>query len=94
MAEWLTPLVAVVLMYTGVLPSLANVYLLYDERDNPGVLWFLVLMATAGIWALLFATFTLVRSPPLTLALAGFGAAADLAGVGVPAAPDGWRSGP
>jgi hypothetical protein len=37
---------------------------------------------------------TLVLLFALTIALAGFGAAADLAGVGVPAAPDGWRSGP
>jgi two-component sensor histidine kinase len=70
MAEWLTPLAAVVLMYTGVLPSLATVYLLYDDRRQPGVLWFLLSMATGGLWAFLFATFTLVPSPGVTLALA------------------------
>jgi len=70
MTEWLTPHVAVVLMYTGVVPSLAIVYLLYEDRHKPGVLWFMALMANAGVWALLYATFTLVRSPDLTLALA------------------------
>jgi|GEM_PF-490080 len=72
MTEWLTPPVAVALMYSGVLPSLAIVYLLYDDRRRPGVLWFLALMTTAAVWALLYGTFTLVRSPGLTLALANF----------------------
>lgn len=72
MLEWLTPPVAVALMYSGVLPSLAIIYYLYEDRDKPGVPWFLALMATAGAWALLFATFTLVRSPATTLALANF----------------------
>jgi len=72
MTEWLTPPVAVALMYTGVLPSLAIVYLLYEDRHRPGVLWFLALMTTAAVWALLYATFTLVQSPAVTLGLANF----------------------
>jgi len=72
MTEWLTPPVAVALMYTGVLPSLAIVYLLYEDRHRPGVVWFLALMTTAAVWALLYGTFTLVQSPGLTLALANF----------------------
>lgn len=70
MTEWLSVRWAVVLMYTGVLPSLGIVYLLYDDRHKPGVLWFLALMATAGLWALLYASFTLLPSVPVTLALA------------------------
>lgn len=70
MSTLLTPRVAVVLMYSGVLPSLYIGYSLYEDRHKPGVLWFLGLMAAAGLWAALFATFTLVRSPGITLALA------------------------
>jgi signal transduction histidine kinase len=70
MAQWLTPDVAVALMYLGVVPSVANVYLLWEDRHKPGVLWFLLSMATGGAWAFLFATFTLVADPGVTLALA------------------------
>ncbi|MFW6385076.1 MAG: histidine kinase N-terminal 7TM domain-containing protein [Halodesulfurarchaeum sp.] len=72
MAEWLTFEVAILLMYTGIVPSLVNVYLLYEDWHKPGVLWFLVSMAVGGIWAFLFATFTLVSSPGATLFLANF----------------------
>lgn len=70
MSAVVSPVVAVVLMYVGVVPSLYIGYLLYDDRHKPGVLWFLGLMTAAGLWAALFATFTLVRSPAVTLALA------------------------
>lgn len=70
MVTWLTPDVAIVLMYLGVIPSVANVYLLWDDRNKPGVVWFIVSMVTGGAWAFLFATFTLVPDPDLTLALA------------------------
>ena len=72
MATWLSPDVAIALMLLGVAPSLVAVNLLYGDRRKPGVLWFLVSMATGGLWALLFATMTAVRSPELTLALANF----------------------
>lgn len=57
-------------MFSGGIPAVANVYLLYDEQKKPGVVWFLTTMVLGGVWALTFATFTLVRSPELTLALA------------------------
>jgi|UPI0006B4A266 signal transduction histidine kinase len=57
-------------MFSGVVPAVANVYLLRDEREKPGVVWFLTTMVFGGLWALTFATFTLVRSPELTLAVA------------------------
>jgi len=72
MTAWLSVRVAVVLMYAGVLPSLGIIYLLYDDRHKPGVVWFLALMATGGLWAFLYASFTLVQSVPVTLALANF----------------------
>ncbi|MEA5387389.1 histidine kinase N-terminal 7TM domain-containing protein [Haloarculaceae archaeon H-GB2-1] len=70
--EWLTPTVASALMLTGVVPTVLNVYLLYDHRRKPGVLWFLVSMILGGVWALLFATFTFVSDPGLTMAIANF----------------------
>lgn len=70
MADWLTPDLAVLFMFTGVVPSLINVFLLYPERHQPGVLWFVASMAAGGAWSFLFATMTLVDSPGLTLALA------------------------
>ncbi|MFA1610004.1 histidine kinase N-terminal 7TM domain-containing protein [Halobellus rubicundus] len=70
MAEWLTPTVAIALMYLGAVPSVAIIYVLYEHRHNPGVPWFLALMGITTVWAVLFATFTLVRSPAITLALA------------------------
>lgn len=70
MSSVLTPTVAVVLMYSGVVPSLYIGYMLYGDREKPGVLWFVGLMVAAALWAALFGTFTLVRSPGITLALA------------------------
>lgn len=70
MESWLTPNVAVLLMLLGVVPALLNVYLLYDERYKPGVVWFLVSMAIGALWALLFAMMTLIPSERVTLALA------------------------
>lgn len=70
MADWLTLNVAVLLMAFGIFPSLFTIYLLYDDRRKPGVLWFLVAMGIGGCWAFLYSTFTLVRSPTITLALA------------------------
>lgn len=70
MDGWLTLELAILLMYAGVIPSFANVYLLYEYRHQPGVIWFLLSMITGGVWAFLYATFTLVPSPELTLALA------------------------
>lgn len=72
MVNWLTPDIAVLLMLLGVIPSLGTVYLLYDERHKPGVLWFLVSMGTGGLWAFLFAMITLIPSPTITLVLANF----------------------
>jgi len=72
MAEWLTKNVAVVLMYVGGLPALPIFHLLYEDRHKPGVIWFLAVVGTASVWAFLYASFTLVRSPSLTLALANF----------------------
>ena len=70
--RWLTPEIAVVLMYFGVIPSVVNCQLLWQERDKPGVIWFILSMATGGLWSLLFATFTLIPDPRLTLAVANF----------------------
>jgi hypothetical protein len=53
MLSWLTPKVAFVLMISGVIPSLANIYLLWDDRRKPGVIWFILSMATGGAWAFL-----------------------------------------
>ena len=72
MEEWLTPDIAVLLMLIGVVPSFLNVYLLYDERRKPGVIWFLVSMVAGGVWAFLFAAFTFISSPTVTLVLANF----------------------
>jgi signal transduction histidine kinase len=69
-SQLLTPPVAVFLMSLGVLPPLAIVLLLFDDRHKPGVLWFLVSMCIAGLWALLYAAVTAVQSAALTLALA------------------------
>lgn len=66
----ISPPVAVFLMSLGVLPSLAIVVLLYDDRHKPGVLWFIVSMGIAGLWALTYAGMTAVQSPAITLALA------------------------
>jgi len=57
-------------MYLGVAPSIINIYLLWDDRGKPGVAWFILSMATGGVWAFLFATFTAVADPGLTRALA------------------------
>lgn len=57
-------------MLTGVVPAVLNVSLLYEDRHKPGVRWFLWSMLLGGLWALVFATFTLVRDPGVTLALA------------------------
>ncbi|MFB6169578.1 MAG: histidine kinase N-terminal 7TM domain-containing protein [Haloarculaceae archaeon] len=70
--SWLTPELAVALMLSGVLPALANVYLLYDYRRQPGVVWFILAMVVGGLWALLYVLFTVVPSPGLTLAIANF----------------------
>lgn len=70
MMSWLTPNVAVLLMLLGVLPSLVTLWLLYDEIEIPGVLWFLISMGTGAAWALTFALMTLIPSPEITLALA------------------------
>lgn len=72
MVDWLTRDVAVMVMLVGVVPSLVNVYLLYDERRKPGVVWFLVSMGAGGMWALLYASFTFARSPTITRVLANF----------------------
>lgn len=70
MADWLSLRVAVILMYLGVTPSIINIYLLWDDRKKPSVAWFILSMATGGVWAFLFATFTAVGDPGLTRALA------------------------
>jgi signal transduction histidine kinase len=70
--SWLTPGVASLLMMTSVIPAALNVYLLHDDRDKPGVFWFLCSMVIGGLWGLLFAAFTLAPDPELTLALANF----------------------
>lgn len=72
MVEWLTPDLAVVLMLAGVVPAAIIVYLLYPERDNPGVIWFLLGIVSAGVWALTYATFTFIESPRWTLFIANF----------------------
>ncbi|WP_410766773.1 histidine kinase N-terminal 7TM domain-containing protein [Haloferax sp. DFSO60] len=72
MEQWLTPEIAILLMYLGVAPSIAICYFVWDDRRKPGVLWFIMSMATGGAWAFLFATFTLVKDPGITLALANF----------------------
>lgn len=59
-------------MYLGVIPSIANIYLLWDDRHKPGVIWFILSMGTGGAWAFLFATFTLLADPHVTLVLANF----------------------
>nr|WP_231896116.1 MULTISPECIES: histidine kinase N-terminal 7TM domain-containing protein [Haloferax] len=70
--RWLTLEISIALMYLGVIPSVVNCCLLWEERDKPGVIWFILSMATGGLWALLFATFTLIPDPGLTLAVANF----------------------
>ncbi|MFD1567983.1 histidine kinase N-terminal 7TM domain-containing protein [Halolamina litorea] len=70
MAPWLSPNMAAALTYLGVGPAILIFLLLFDNRQKPGVLWFVVTMVLGGVWALLVGTFTLLRSPELTLALA------------------------
>jgi signal transduction histidine kinase len=72
MAAVLTFEVAVVLMILGAIPSFINVYLLWGDRNELGVFWFILSMATGGLWALLYTLFTVVPSPEATLALANF----------------------
>ena len=67
--EWLTPGLSIALMYLGVGPAITNIVLLWEERYKPGVIWFIVAMAIGGAWAAVFATFTLIPHPGLTLAL-------------------------
>lgn len=67
--EWLSPGLAIALMYLGVGPAIVNVVLLWEERDKPGVIWFIVAMVIGGAWAAVFATFTLVPHEGVTLAL-------------------------
>lgn len=70
MAPWLPPTVAAAFAYLGVGPAVLIVLLLSDDRHKPGVLWFVVTMALGGVWALVVGTFTLLRSPESTLAVA------------------------
>lgn len=70
MAPWLPPTTAAALTYLGVGPAVIIVWLLFDDRHKPGVLWFVVTMVLGGVWALLVGTFTLLQSPEATLALA------------------------
>jgi hypothetical protein len=67
-----TPVIAVVLMSVGILPSLVVVNSLYDEWQKPGVLWFIVSMITGGLWALIYTLMTLIPSPEITRLLANF----------------------
>jgi PAS domain S-box-containing protein len=46
--------------------------MLWEDRYELGVLWFIVSMITGGLWALLYTSFTVVPSPEATLALANF----------------------
>lgn len=68
----LTYEVAVMLMLAGAIPSFINIVLVWDDRNELGVFWFILSMATGGCWALLYSLFTAVQSPELTLALANF----------------------
>lgn len=70
--EFLTYEVAVVLMLLGAVPSFVNVYVVWDDRYELGVSWFIASMVTGGLWALLYTSFTVVRSPEATLVLANF----------------------
>lgn len=70
MVHWITPNIAIALMYLGVIPSIVTCALLWEDRHKPGVIWFIYSMATGGVWAFSFATFTLVEDPGVTLALA------------------------
>jgi PAS domain S-box-containing protein len=70
--ELLTYEVAVVLMLLGAVPSFVNVYIVWDDRYELGVLWFAASMVTGGLWALLYASFTAIPSPAVTLILANF----------------------
>lgn len=67
---WFTPTLASALMMTGGVAGVLNLLLLYDDRNKPGVVWFLLSMVFGALWAMLFATFTIVSDPGLTLALA------------------------
>lgn len=68
----MTPEVSVVLMMSGIVPSLINVYLLYDHWQKPGILWFAISMCVGGVWAFLFTVMTVVPSPAITLFVANF----------------------
>ena len=72
MSSWITPSVAVFLMLLGVIGSTASMYIIFEFRYNPGVLWFIVSMGTGAAWAFLFAMMTLISSPTITLILANF----------------------
>ena len=68
----LTLEVAVLLMLAGAIPSFINVSLLWDDRNELGVFWFILSMATGGLWAVVYTLFTVIPSPEVTLALANF----------------------
>lgn len=70
--DWLTPQLAMALMYLGVVPAIANIYLLWEERYKPGIIWFILAMGIGGAWSTIWATFTLIPHPGVTLALANF----------------------
>ena len=72
MPEWLTLEIALVLMIVGVGPSFMAVYLLSNEWQSPGVLWFLVSMAAGGLWAFLFTVLTVIPSDAGTRFVANF----------------------
>lgn len=59
-------------MYFGTVPALLNIQLTWTDRTKPGVYWFIITMGIGAVWSFLIATFTLVPSPELTLALANF----------------------
>ena len=72
MDTWLTPNLAVVLMLAGVVPSILIVYMLYPQRNKPGVIWFLLAVVSGGVWALTFGIFTHITSPRWTFIIANF----------------------
>ncbi|MDZ7850188.1 MAG: histidine kinase N-terminal 7TM domain-containing protein [Halodesulfurarchaeum sp.] len=59
-------------MYLGIVPAIANISLLWDERRRPSVIWFILAMAIGGAWAAIYATMTHVSHSGVTLALGNF----------------------
>lgn len=51
MIEWLTPDIAGAIHFLGVIPAVLVIYWFRNDRQKPGVRWFIVGMVAAAVWA-------------------------------------------